>query len=65
VKAYIVPVEGASLTIDDILAHCNKYLAKFKVPTIVEIRNELPKTSIGKVQKKVLRAELSPKRQDG
>ncbi len=40
----------------DIIAHCRKHLASFKVPKTV-IFSELPKTSTGKIQKFVLREE--------
>lgn len=59
VKAYIVPAAGAELTVDDVLDHCRGRLAAFKVPTIVEFRSSLPKTSVGKVEKKALRAEYA------
>jgi long-chain acyl-CoA synthetase len=32
-------------------------MAKFKLPTEIEFRNELPKTNVGKILKKDLRAE--------
>ncbi|WP_016914597.1 acyl-CoA synthetase [Vreelandella stevensii] len=40
----------------DIIAHCRKHLASFKVPKTV-VFSELPKTSTGKIQKFVLREE--------
>jgi acyl-CoA synthetase (AMP-forming)/AMP-acid ligase II len=36
---------------------CGRYLARFKVPTVFEYRDALPKTSIGKIKKYQLRAE--------
>ncbi|GAA4236541.1 crotonobetaine/carnitine-CoA ligase [Actinomadura meridiana] len=42
-------------TTDEIAAHCRARLATFKVPTRIHIVPELPKTSIGKVEKKLLR----------
>jgi crotonobetaine/carnitine-CoA ligase len=44
------------LDAEGIQAFCAERLAHFKVPTIVELRDELPLTSVGKVEKKVLRA---------
>lgn len=41
--------------------HCARLLARFKVPTVVAFNDELPKTSIGKVRKDVLRSELLEK----
>jgi crotonobetaine/carnitine-CoA ligase len=57
VKAFVVPRPGTVLTADLVLAHCMGRLAKFKVPQFVEIREALPKTSIGKIEKKVLRKQ--------
>jgi crotonobetaine/carnitine-CoA ligase len=57
VKAFVVLREGSSVTPEQIEAHCAARLAKFKVPTFVELRSSLPKTSLGKIEKKALRAE--------
>jgi crotonobetaine/carnitine-CoA ligase len=57
VKAFIVLDEPDTLTEEDITDYCKDRLANFKVPTIIEFRESLPKTSVGKVEKKTLRAE--------
>ena len=57
VKAYVAGKPGAKLTAESIVEHCSARLARFKVPTMVDIRDALPKTSIGKIEKKVLRQE--------
>ena len=44
------------LTADELLAHCRKYLAGFKVPKRI-VFGELPKTSTGKIQKYMLRQQ--------
>jgi len=54
VKAWVVLKEGESVTDEDIRNWCKERLAKYKVPTKVEFRDELPKTAVGKV----LRREL-------
>ena len=54
--AFIELKEGASVTADDIIAHCREHLARFKVPKFIEF-GELPKTSTGKIQKFVLREQ--------
>ena len=54
-KAYAVLKPGQSVTADELKAHVRDRLAGFKVPDEVEILDELPKTSTGKVQKFVLR----------
>ncbi len=57
VKAYVVLKEGETATEEEIIAFCRDNLAKYKVPTVVEFRQELPKTMIGKVLRKALREE--------
>jgi len=57
VKAFVVAEPGVDLSVEDVVAYCRTRLASFKVPTIVEMRDSLPKTSIGKIEKKVLRRE--------
>jgi fatty-acyl-CoA synthase len=52
--AFIELRKGAQTTSEDIIAHCRKHLAGFKVPRAVEFC-ELPKTSTGKIQKYELR----------
>lgn len=54
VKAWVVAKPGVSLTEEEIKDWCKDRLAKFKVPTHVEFRSELPKTTVGKI----LRREL-------
>jgi len=56
VKVFVVARPGASLTAEEVQAFCAARIAKFKVPSFVEFRDSLPKTSIGKVAKKLLRA---------
>jgi carnitine-CoA ligase len=55
VKAFVVPAAEKTLTEDAVLAFCRERLASFKVPTILVFRTELPKTSVGKIEKKALR----------
>ena len=54
IKAYVVLKEGQTATQAEILGHCRKELARFKVPKRVEFRKDLPKTMIGKVLRRVL-----------
>jgi long-chain acyl-CoA synthetase len=42
------------LTAQALLEHCRRNLAGYKVPKLVEFRDELPKTPIGKVLRRVL-----------
>jgi long-chain acyl-CoA synthetase len=57
VKAYVVLRAGMSATEADIVEHCRKKLAAYKVPKSVEFRAELPKTNVGKVLRRTLRDE--------
>jgi fatty-acyl-CoA synthase len=53
-KAYIVPKPGATITAEEIIAHCRTLLPGFKTPKQIAFE-ELPKTSTGKIQKYLLR----------
>ena len=52
--AFVELKDGASVTAEDIVAHCRQHLAGFKLPRAV-VFGELPKTSTGKIQKFELR----------
>lgn len=54
-KAFVVLREGKVATPEDIVAHVRDRLAHYKAPDAVEVIDELPKTSTGKIQKYVLR----------
>jgi long-chain acyl-CoA synthetase len=54
VKAWVVLKTGETASEEDIRTWCKERMAKFKVPTLVEFRSELPKTTVGKI----LRREL-------
>lgn len=58
IVALVVPAPGETVMPDEIRACCAERLAHFKVPTIVDVRDELPKTSIGKIRKGELRRQL-------
>ena len=62
VKAYVVLRPGGEATADEIIAHCRKTLADFKVPRQVEFRASLPHTVVGKTLRKELAAEEQAKR---
>ncbi|MFH1241721.1 MAG: long-chain fatty acid--CoA ligase [Pseudomonadota bacterium] len=55
-KAYVVVKEGETLTEKEIVQHCTKKLAKFKVPKEIEFISELPRNPSGKVLKRELRS---------
>ncbi|MFG1172358.1 long-chain-fatty-acid--CoA ligase FadD [Erwiniaceae bacterium CAU 1747] len=49
--------KDSSLTKEELIAHCKNYLTGYKVPKIVEFREELPKTNVGKILRRELRDE--------
>jgi len=55
VKAVVVPKPGRELTELDIKRHCAQRLTSYKVPTIVEFRDRLPRNPGGKVLKRELK----------
>jgi len=55
VVAIVVPQKGASLSETDVVAGLSEQLAKFKQPKRVVIVDELPRNTMGKVQKNVMR----------
>jgi long-chain acyl-CoA synthetase len=57
VKAFIVLRPGETATVEEMSVYCKKNLAAYKVPKIIEFREELPKTAVGKILRKELRAE--------
>ena len=57
VKVFVVVRPGTTLTQEEVITHCRERLAAYKVPRYVEFRAELPKTIVGKVLRKQLRAE--------
>lgn len=57
VKVFVV-TKDKSLTAEDIIKHCRIHLTGYKVPKLVEFRNELPKTNVGKILRRELRDEV-------
>ncbi len=64
VVAFMTPAEGVNLEgneesiKNEIIAFAKNHLAPYEVPKVIEIRKELPLTSVGKLDKKALRAEI-------
>ena len=54
VKIFVVR-KDASLTTEALIAHCRAGLTGYKVPRFVEFRDELPKSNVGKILRRVLR----------
>ncbi len=57
VKVFVVLKKSEAASEDELLDYCKGRLAKYKWPTMIEFRKDLPKTNVGKVLKKELRAE--------
>jgi long-chain acyl-CoA synthetase len=57
VKACIALKPGASATPDEVIAHCRTSLTEYKIPRLVEIRDTLPMSAVGKILYRVLRDE--------
>ncbi len=55
VKAFVVPKIGTNLSEEEILEHCERNLAEFKVPQEVEFVLGIPASAIGKALKRKLR----------
>lgn len=53
-KAVIVPKDGEKIHEKEIKQYCNRFLASYKVPRVVEFRESLPKTATGKIMKRML-----------
>ncbi len=64
IKAYIVAKEGETPTEAEIIAFCKEKLSPYMVPKTVEIREELPKSMIGKVLRRMLKDEEMSKQAD-
>lgn len=62
-KAYIVPKPGEKVSAAEIMAFCREKLASYKVPRMIEIREELPKSMVGKILRRALRDEEEKKLQ--
>ncbi|TNH05638.1 long-chain-fatty-acid--CoA ligase FadD [Testudinibacter sp. TR-2022] len=61
VKVFVVK-RDETLTADEIRKHCRAYLTGYKLPREIEFRDELPKSNIGKILRRVVRDEELVKR---
>jgi long-chain acyl-CoA synthetase len=57
VKVFVVLKEGETATQAELIDFCKKQLAAYKLPAEIEFRKELPKSNVGKILRKDLRAE--------
>lgn len=61
VKAYVVLKQGETATPEEIIAFCREKLAAYKAPKMVEFRDSLPKSAVGKILRRILREEEQAK----
>ncbi|GAB6178024.1 long-chain fatty acid--CoA ligase [Desulfobaculum senezii] len=61
IKVYVVLRDDEKMTKSEVISWCRQKLAKYKLPRKVEFRDELPKTMVGKVLRRALRAEEEEK----
>jgi len=54
VKAFVVPRPGTTLTKEELLDLCQRRLEAYEVPWDIEFREELPKSFVGKVLRRLL-----------
>ena len=61
VRAYVVqnPDHAREVMPADVIAHCKQHLGAYKVPKLVVVRDELPKSPVGKVLRKDLRRAVA------
>ncbi len=57
VKLFVVKAPNSKITEVDVIQHCKDTLTAYKVPKIVEFRDELPKSNVGKILRKDLRGQ--------
>jgi long-chain acyl-CoA synthetase len=66
VKAFVVLKQGQGATEQDIIEYCKENLVKYKVPKYIEFTDSLPKSAVGKILRKELRAiEMAKRKQPG
>ncbi|GAV24603.1 long-chain-fatty-acid--CoA ligase [Carboxydothermus islandicus] len=63
VKAYVVLKEGAKTSPEELKAFCRENLTHYKVPKIIEIKDDLPKSAIGKILRRALKEMESEAKQ--
>ena len=54
-QAFVVLAHGSGVSAEDLVRHCRDNLAKYKVPALVRLVPQLPKTSVNKTNKIALR----------
>lgn len=57
VKAVLVLKSGKKASAEEIIQYCKENMSAYKVPRVIEFRAELPKTSVGKILRRVIKEE--------
>lgn len=57
IRLFVAPSGSGEINKDEVLAHCRDSLAAYKVPKEIEVLDELPKSNVGKILRKDLRAQ--------
>lgn len=65
IKAFVVLKAGETATDEEIINYCKENLVKYKVPKFVEFVSDLPKSAVGKILRKELKAMEMAKIQQG
>jgi len=65
IKAYVVLKDGESATEEEILEFCKANLAPYKIPKVIEFKDTLPKTLVGKILRRVLVEEETKSKTEG
>jgi long-chain acyl-CoA synthetase len=58
-RVKLVVVAKEPLSADEVKKHCRHHLTGYKVPKVIEFRDELPKTNVGKILRRALREQES------
>ena len=53
---FVVKKDGATISEDDIAAYCRDNFTAYKRPKVIEFRDELPKSNVGKILRRELRS---------
>ena len=61
IKAFIILAEGQSTSEEELILFCKSKLSKFRVPEFIEFLEQFPRTSVGKIQKHILRQQSDQK----
>lgn len=57
VKLFVVLKKGETATEEEIMSYCRQNMARYKLPVEIEFREELPKTTVGKILRRKLKQE--------